>query len=61
MHHSGPLSKTLERSEQGFGGKNCQNASQGTQHCILFLATDKRGYQENTFIIVFDLITILCV
>ena len=29
MHHSGPLPLTFEGLEQGFGGKNCQNASPG--------------------------------
>ena len=29
MHRSGPLPLTFEGPEQGFGGKNCQNESQG--------------------------------
>ena len=29
MHHLGPLPLTFEGPEQGFGGKNCQNGSQG--------------------------------
>ena len=29
MHHSGLLPLTFEGLEQGFGGKNCQNGSQG--------------------------------
>ena len=29
MHHNGPLPLTFEGLEQGFEGKNCQNASQG--------------------------------
>ena len=29
MHHSEPLSLIFKAPEQGFGGKICQNASQG--------------------------------
>ena len=29
MHHSGSLPLMFEGPEQGFGGKNCQNASRG--------------------------------
>ena len=29
MHHSGPLRQNFEGPEQGFVGKNCQNASRG--------------------------------
>ena len=29
MHHSGPFPLVFKSPEQGFGGKNCQNASQG--------------------------------
>ena len=34
MHRSGPLPLTLEGQELGFGGKNCQNVSQGEKPCI---------------------------
>ena len=36
MHCSGPLPLTFEGPEQGFGGKNCQNASRGEKPCVAF-------------------------
>ena len=38
MHHSGPLPLTFKGPEQGFGGKNNQNASQG-KPCSIFVNT----------------------
>ena len=35
MHHSGPLLLTFEDPNQGFGGKNCQNGSQGKPWSLL--------------------------
>ena len=29
MHHSGPFHLAVKSPKQDFGGKNCQNASQG--------------------------------
>ena len=34
MHRSGPLPLTFEGAEQGFGGKTCQNASQGKPYIM---------------------------
>ena len=42
MHHSGPLPLTFEGPEQGLGGKNCQNGSQG------------KPWNLSSFIIIFD-------
>ena len=53
MHHSGPLPLTFEDLEQGFGGKNCQNGSQGKLYCkhsykqsckVKFFINDLQGH-----------------
>ena len=46
MHHSGPLPLVFEGPEQGFEGKNCQNASQGNPcPCRLQFYYIKVGYK----------------
>ena len=46
MHHSGPLPRTFEGPEQGFGDKNCQNASPGKP----WLLEERTGISSLNFI-----------
>ena len=49
MHHSEPFSLALKSPEQGFGGKNCQNGSQGKTLIWLYIYAIS-GYKTDILI-----------